>query len=90
MSRPFTTRQAMTWSCVLSLGALAVIHALTYAAEPGPIDKKFYAVAERYLDETQKLLPTLASINGYHKYDSLLEDFSPQGVSKMTATFKGF
>ena len=91
MPRFSPTLKAILWSCLLSVGALALIHAVNYAgAEPSATDKKFYAVAERYLDETQKLLPTLASINGYHKYDSLLEDFSPQGVSKMTATFKGF
>ncbi|HEV8376029.1 MAG TPA: DUF885 domain-containing protein [Candidatus Polarisedimenticolia bacterium] len=91
MSRLINTRQALIWSCMLSFGALAMIHALTTAAaEPNPIDKKFYEIAERYLDETQKLFPTTASINGYHKYDSLLEDFSVPGVAKMTATLKGF
>ncbi len=82
----------MLWSCALAAGALAVINVL-HAASAAPAadyDKKFYAVAERYLDESLRLFPTQASINGYHKYDGLLEDFSEASVAKMTATFTAF
>jgi uncharacterized protein (DUF885 family) len=65
-----------------------VLHAAA-ATTAGP-DKKFYAVAERYLDESLRLFPTLASINGYHKYDGLLEDFSEASVARMVATFTGY
>jgi uncharacterized protein (DUF885 family) len=79
------------WFWILTLGVITLSHAADEAA-PGPSapDKAFYAVAERYLDETQRLFPTLSSINGYHKYDGLLEDFSAQSVTKMVATYKSF
>ena len=91
MAGPQTTFRAVLWSCVLSLGALVLIHAAqTAAGGPGAPDQPFYAVADKYLDTTQRLFPTQSSINGYHKYDGLLEDFSAESVARMVATFKDF
>lgn len=91
MSRPVSTLQAVVLSCLLSLSALALIHVVTYAAgEPAASDQKFYDVAQRYLDETLRLFPTQASINGYHKYDGTLEDFSDAGIKKMADTYRRF
>ena len=91
MARPLTTLQAVLGACILSLGALTLIHAVSLATgDPGAPDKKFYGLAENYLDETQRLFPTQASINGYHKYDGLLEDFSAEGVAKMVSTYQCF
>ncbi len=92
MPRTISTFQAMVLSCLLSLAALGLIQVITFAAGESAAgsDAKLYELAQRYLDETQRLFPTLASTNGYHKYDSLLEDFSPAGVRKMIDTYKRF
>ena len=74
----------------LAMGAFAMTHAADVAGQPGPGDKSFYEMAERYLDTSQRLFPTQASINGYHKYDGLLEDFSAPSVAKMTEIYKKF
>jgi uncharacterized protein (DUF885 family) len=84
VSRPISTLQAVLYSCLLSLGALGVIHMVSFAAgDPAASDRKFYDIAQRYLDESMRWFPTQASINGYHKYDGALEDFSDAGVKKM-------
>ena len=80
----------MLWAGTLALGALILIHSIGAAAPAADNDKKFYAVAERYMDESLRLFPTAASVNGYHKYDGLLEDFSEAAVAKMIATFTAY
>ncbi len=90
MIRSYSTFQAVVLSCALALVALGLIHAVSESSAPAGADKRFYDVAQRYLDESLRLFPTQASVNGYHKYDGMLEDFSPAGVKKMIATFKGF
>jgi uncharacterized protein (DUF885 family) len=88
--RPLPSFPAVVLSGILAAGALAAIHALTFGAgpEPAPGDAKFYTVAQRYLDETLRLFPAQASVNGYHRYDADLEDFSAAGIKRMTDTFK--
>ncbi len=45
-------------------------------------DQSFYRLAEKYLDDTLRLNPSLATVHGYHKYDHLFEDFSREGISE--------
>jgi len=51
-------------------------------------DGRFYARAERYLDGTLKLNPYLATLLGYHDYDHLLDDLSPEGVAGRVAFYR--
>jgi len=45
----------------------------------GP-DLDFYRIADRYLDDSLRAYPTLATLAGYHAYDSLLEDLTAEGI----------
>jgi len=45
-------------------------------------DLEFYRVADRYLDDSMRAFPTQATVVGYHKYDSLLEDLTPGGIGQ--------
>jgi hypothetical protein len=86
-----STLKAVFGSTILSLGALILIHAAQSATGgSGTPDPQFYLLAEKYLDTTQRLFPTQSSVNGYHKYDGSLEDFSPESVAAMTATYQEF
>jgi uncharacterized protein (DUF885 family) len=87
--RPISTLQAVLLSALLAAAALGGIHAVAPSPEAtAAADRKFYDLAERYLDETLRLSPTLASIHGYHKYDGMLEDLSPAGIRKSVETYR--
>ena len=45
----------------------------------GP-DLDFYRIADRYLDDSMRAYPTIATMVGYHAYDALLEDLSEDGI----------
>ncbi|HEU4401444.1 MAG TPA: DUF885 family protein, partial [Candidatus Polarisedimenticolia bacterium] len=45
----------------------------------GP-DLAFYSLADRYVEESFRAYPTLATVVGYHRYDSLLENLTPAGL----------
>ncbi|HET6372181.1 MAG TPA: DUF885 family protein, partial [Candidatus Polarisedimenticolia bacterium] len=47
-----------------------------------PADGRFYDLAERYLDGTMRLNPFIATYLGYHAYDPLLDDMTPQGLAE--------
>ncbi len=47
----------------------------------GP-DLAFYAIADRYLDESMRAYPTGATMAGYHEHDGLLEDLSAAGIKE--------
>jgi uncharacterized protein (DUF885 family) len=49
------------------------------AGAVGP-DLEFYRVADRYLDDSMRAYPTMATMVGYHEYDGLLEDLSAGGI----------
>jgi uncharacterized protein (DUF885 family) len=91
VGRPPSPLRWVTRFWVLILTTSALSHAATETAPaPSAADQAFYRVADRYLDQTQRLFPTQSSINGYHKYDGLLEDFSAPNISKMITIYKGF
>src|SRR5260221_2294448 len=43
-------------------------------------DRAFYTIADRYLDDSFRAYPTQATGAGYHRYDDLLEDLTPEGL----------
>ena len=45
-------------------------------------DLEFYHIADRYLDDSLRAYPTLATLAGHHKYDSLLEDLTAAGIEE--------
>jgi uncharacterized protein (DUF885 family) len=49
-------------------------------AGAGAADRTFYTIADRYLEDSFRLNPTLATSAGYHRYDGTLEDLSPAGL----------
>ncbi len=54
------------------------------------MDSTFYRIAERYLDDTLRLNPSLATVHGYHKYDHLFEDYSEEVNKKKTETYEHY
>jgi len=52
-------------------------------AGAGAADRAFYAIADRYLEDSFRLNPTLATSAGYHRHDGALEDLSPAGLRAM-------
>ena len=45
------------------------------------LDRKFYTIADRYLDAMFAAYPSLATIVGYHRHDGLLEDYTAAGIA---------
>src|SRR5439155_979369 len=45
-------------------------------------DLEFYRIADRYLDDSLHAYPTQATLAGYHKYDSILEDLTTAGIGE--------
>jgi len=89
--RRLSTPRAVLIACVLASSALGLIRAVTTPGSNSAVaDRKFYDLAERYMDESLRMSPTAASVNGYHKYDGMLEDFSPASVKKMIGTYRSF
>ena len=86
-----STFQSVAVSCALALLALGLIHAVSASSEDaGAADKAFYDLAQRYLVEKFRLFPTRGSLQGYHKYDGELEDFSPEGIEEKISTFRDY
>ncbi|HZI93295.1 MAG TPA: DUF885 domain-containing protein [Patescibacteria group bacterium] len=52
-----------------------------------PADQRFYEMAEEYLDGMMKLNPYVATYLGYHRYDHLMDDWSPAGISARSAFY---
>jgi uncharacterized protein (DUF885 family) len=46
------------------------------------VDLDFYRIADRYLDDSLRTYPTLATLAGYHKYDAHLEDLTAEGIAE--------
>ena len=53
-----------------------------------PADEAFYVLAEWYLDGMLRLNPYVATYLGYHKYDTLLDDFSATGISAKVSFYE--
>ncbi|NIO49994.1 MAG: DUF885 family protein [Candidatus Aminicenantes bacterium] len=51
-------------------------------SEKNDEDEKFKKTLENYLDELWKFYPTSATIAGYHKYDTQLENLSSKSIEK--------
>ncbi len=51
-------------------------------------DGRFYERAERYLDGMLRLSPFLATLLGYHDYDHLLDDLSPEGIASRVSFYR--
>jgi uncharacterized protein (DUF885 family) len=49
------------------------------AQAQGP-DLDFYRIGDRYLDDSMRAYPTMATLAGYHKHDALLEDLTAEGI----------
>lgn len=45
-------------------------------------------LVDKYFDDYFQFHPTAGTINGFHQYDHLLEDFSPAGVERETSSLK--
>jgi len=73
---------ALTLALLLGLGALL--------AGQGPDDAKFQKAMDSFLDEYWKFYPTAATLAGYHKYDSALEDFGESVLEKRTNSLDAF
>ncbi len=54
------------------------------------MDQSFYRIAEKYLDDTLRLNPSMATVHGYHKYDYLLEDFTREGIKEKIVIYKRY
>ena len=53
-----------------------------------PADSAFYTQAEWYLDGMLRLNPYVATYLGYHKYDSLLDDFTAAGIAAKVSFYE--
>ncbi|MEW5807273.1 MAG: DUF885 domain-containing protein [Acidobacteriota bacterium] len=53
-------------------------------------DQFFYRIAERYLDDMLRINPSTATVNGYHRFDGLLEDFSKPGIRKRIELYEKY
>jgi len=54
----------------------------------GAADRHFYSLAETYLDEMMRLNPFVATYNGYHRYDPLMDDVSAEGFAAKVAFYE--
>jgi uncharacterized protein (DUF885 family) len=59
-------------------------------ARKGAEDKKFKAFVDEFLDAYFKASPVSATYIGEHKYDSLLDDFSPEAIQSEQHQLKQF
>ncbi len=53
-------------------------------------DLAFYAIADRYLEDSMRAYPTGATMAGYHKYDGLLEDLGAGGIEQKIDSARRF
>ncbi len=51
-------------------------------------DARFYAQAESYLDAMMRLNPYVATYLGYHRFDALMDDLTPEGIAERTAFYE--
>jgi uncharacterized protein (DUF885 family) len=59
-------------------------------ARKGVEDKKFKALVDEFLDAYFKASPVSATYIGEHKYDGLLDDFSPEAIQAEQSRLKQF
>ncbi|HET9480139.1 MAG TPA: DUF885 domain-containing protein [Candidatus Polarisedimenticolia bacterium] len=53
-----------------------------------PADASFYDAAETYLEEMMRLNPYVATYLGYHRYDALTDNMTPDGVAAKTSFYE--
>jgi len=53
-------------------------------------DEKFQKFLDSYFDALWKFYPTMATVQGYHKYDNKLEDLGKGNIEKMHDTLDDF
>ena len=73
---------ALTLALLLSLGTLV--------AAQSQDDTKFQKALDSFLDDYWKFYPTAATLAGYHKYDTQIEDWSEGTLEKRTDALDGF
>jgi uncharacterized protein (DUF885 family) len=76
-------------SSLLILSGLLFL-SLFNCARKGAEDKKFKAFVDEFLDAYFKASPVSATYIGEHKYDSLLDDFSPEAIQSEQHQLKQF
>lgn len=73
---------ALTASLLLACGAMAAVQTQE--------DAKFQKTLDSFLDEYWKFYPTAATMAGYHKYDSEIEDWSEGNLEKRLNSLDAF
>jgi uncharacterized protein (DUF885 family) len=77
---------------ISSLFILSCLVWLTFSscAKKGAEDKKFKTLVDEFLDAYFKASPVSATYIGEHKYDGLLDDFSPEAIQAEQSRLKQF
>ncbi len=57
-------------------------------ATGNPADQRFYAIAEWYLEAMMRLNPYAATYLGFHKFDHLMDDMSPEGLAEKLSFYE--
>ncbi len=73
---------ALTVSLLLGMGLLFAMQ--------GSDDAKFQKTLDAFLDEYWQFYPTAATLAGYHKYDSAIEDFAESTLEKRLNSLDAF
>lgn len=76
-------------SSLLILSGLIFL-TLFNCARKGAEDKKFKALVDEFLDAYFKASPVSATYIGEHKYDNLLDDYSPEAIQSEQRQLKQF
>jgi uncharacterized protein (DUF885 family) len=67
-----------------------ILFVLFGCAKKGAEDQKFKVLVDEFLDGYFKAHPVWATYNGEHKYDGLLDDYSPEAIQAEQNCLKSF
>jgi uncharacterized protein (DUF885 family) len=77
--------------CVVILTAMAYLGGQAGAQSPAGDDSEFAKLADRYFDQYYfPFNPSLGTFDGFHQYDSQLEDYSRPAVNRQVVMLRDF
>ncbi len=69
----------------------ALVYVRTQAQQQSPADSQFVKLADRYFDEYYfPFNPSTGTSDGFHQYDTQLEDYSRPGIERQVTVLKSF